>query len=233
VYGITWSEDGAEILLNRTNRKQNILEFAACSPQSGKCRAIVHEEWPTGWIENSPERQFLKDGTRFIWASQRNGWKNFYLYDLSGRLIAPLTSSTTYEAESVALVDEPNNVLYYTARDGDNFMKLQLHRVGLDGTGDARLTDPSLNHTVNMSPDGRYFVDVAQTHDVAPTSRLFDNRGHLVADLAKSDLTKFDQLGLKKVEMFTYTAADGKDDPARTHSFPLDLRSVEEVIPCW
>jgi dipeptidyl-peptidase 4 len=210
VYGITWSEDGAEILLNRTNRKQNILEFAACSPQSGKCRAIVHEEWPTGWIENSPERQFLKDGTRFIWASQRNGWKNFYLYDLSGRLIAPLTSSTTYEAESIVLVDEPNNVLYYTARDGDNFMKLQLHRVGLDGTGDARLTDPSLNHTVNMSPDGRYFVDVAQTHDVAPTSRLFDNRGHLVADLAKSDLTKFDQLGLKKVEMFTYTAADGK-----------------------
>ncbi len=210
VYGINWSQDGSEILLNRTNRKQNILEFAACNPESGKCRPVVHEEWPTGWIENSPERQFLKDGTRFIWASQRSGWKNFYLYDLSGRLIAPLTTSTTYEADSIVLVDEANNVLYYTARDGDNFLKLQLHRVGLDGTGEVRLTDPALNHTVNMSPDGSYFVDVAQTHDVPPSSRLLDNRGHLVAELAKSDLTKFDQLGLKKVEMFTYTAADGK-----------------------
>jgi dipeptidyl-peptidase 4 len=210
VYGISWSQDGTQILLNRTNRKQNILEFAACNPESGKCRAVVHEEWPTGWIENSPEQQFLKDGMRFIWASQRNGWKNFYLYDLSGKLIVPLTTSTTYEADSIVQVDEANNVLYYTARDGDNFMKLQLHRVGLDGTGDRRLTDPALSHTVNMSPDGNYFVDVAQTHDVPPTSRLLDNRGHLVAELAKSDLTKFDQLGLKKIEMFTYTAADGK-----------------------
>ena len=90
VYNVPWSPDGQDILLNRTNRKQNILEFAACSPETGKCRAIVHEEWPTGWIENRPEMRFLKDGKRFIWESQRNGFKNFYLYDLSGKLIAPL-----------------------------------------------------------------------------------------------------------------------------------------------
>jgi dipeptidyl-peptidase-4 len=210
VYGITWSQDGRQILLNRTNRKQNVLEFAACSPETGQCRAIIHEEWPTGWIENSPERRFLKDGTRFVWESQRNGWKNYYLYDLSGRLITPLTTSTTYEADSIIFVDEAKNVLYYSARDGDSFLKLQLHRVGLDGTGDKRLTDPTLNHTINMSPDGRYFVDVAQTHEVPPSSRLLDSDGRLVAEIAKSDLTKFDQLGLKKVEMFTYTAADGR-----------------------
>jgi dipeptidyl-peptidase 4 len=210
VYGIAWSKDGKQILLNRTNRRQNILEFAACNPETGRCRAVIHEEWPTGWIENSPERRFLEDGTRFVWESQRNGWKNFYLYDLSGRLIAPLTTSTTSEADSIVFVDETRNVLYYTARDGDNFLKLQLHRVGLDGMGDMRLTDPALNHTVNMSPDGKYFVDVAQAHDMPPSSHLFDSDGRFVAELAKSDLTKFDQLGLKKVEMFTYTAADGK-----------------------
>ncbi len=35
--------------------------------------------------------------------------------------------------------------MFYMARDGDNFMKLQLHRVGLDGTGDVRLTDPTVH----------------------------------------------------------------------------------------
>ena len=39
----------------------------------------------------------LKDGKRFIWESERNGWSNFYLYDLSGKLIAPLTTHTTFE----------------------------------------------------------------------------------------------------------------------------------------
>ena len=210
VYNVAWSPDGQDILLNRTNRKQNILEFAACSPETGKCRAIVHEEWPTGWIENRPEMRFLKDGKRFIWESQRNGFKNFYLYDLSGKLIAPLSTLTAHEADNIVLVDEARNLLFYTARDGDNFMKLQLHRVGLDGKGDKRLTDPAFTHTVSASPDGKFFIDVAQTHDTPPVTRLIDSNGAVVSELAKSDTTKFDQLGLKKVEMFTYTAADGK-----------------------
>ena len=59
--------------------------------------SIIREEWPTGWIENSPAMTFLKDGRRFIWESERNGWSNFYLYDLSGKLIAPLTTHTAFE----------------------------------------------------------------------------------------------------------------------------------------
>ena len=210
VYNVSWSPDGREILLNRTNRKQNILEFAACSPETGKCRAIIHEEWPTGWIENRPEMRFLKDGKRFIWESQRTGWKNFYLFDLSGKLITPLTTLTAHEADNIVLVDEARNLLFYTARDGDNFMKIQLHRVGLDGKNDKRLTDPALHHTINAAPDGKFFIDVAQAHNIPPVTRLIDSDGRIVSELAQSDTTKFDALGLKKVEMFTYTAADGK-----------------------
>jgi len=210
VYNVSWSPDGQDILLNRTNRRQNILEFAACSPETGKCRAIVHEEWPTGWIENRPEMRFLKDGKRFIWESQRNGFKNFYLYDLSGKLIAPITTLTSHEADNIVTVDESRNLLFYTARDGDNFMKLQLHRVGLDGRNDKRLTDPAFTHTVSASPDARFFVDVAQTHDIPPRTRLIDSDGIVVSELATSDTSKFDQLGLRKVEMFTYLAADGR-----------------------
>ena len=97
VYSIAWSPDGTELLFNRTNRRQNILELVAANPATGACRVVVREEWPTGWIENSPGMTFLKDGKRFIWESERNGWKNFYLYDLTGKLINPLTAHTTFE----------------------------------------------------------------------------------------------------------------------------------------
>ena len=76
-------------------------------------------------------------------------------------------------------------MLFYTARDGDNFLKLQVHRVGLDGKGDRRLTNPAFSHTVGGCmarasgaagffgaatgaahfSDNKYLVEVAQTHD--------------------------------------------------------------------
>ena len=208
VYNIDWTPDGSEITLNRTNRKQNIMEHAACSPSTGKCRVIIREEWPTGWVENSPDKVYLADGKRFIWTSERTGFKNLYLYDLSGKLITTLTKHP-FEVGQVVHVDERNGVVYYTARSGDNHMKMQLHRVGLDGRNDRRLTDPKFHHTVTAAPDGSYFVIVSQRHDTPPTTRLIDNNGKVLAELATSDATKYQQLQLKPVEMFTFKAADG------------------------
>jgi len=242
VYHVAWSPDGTELLFNRTNRRQNILEFAAASPSTGATRVIVREEWPTGWIENNPSIQFLKDGRRFVWESFRNGWTNLYLYDLSGKLLTPLTTHTTFEVQGVVKIDEAANVLFYTARDGDSFLKLQLHRVGLDGKGEKRLTDPAFHHTIGscvsgsggrggggfggstscgISSNNKYFVDVYQTHDRAPATRVVDAaNGTVIAELAQSDLTKFTTLGLKKAEMFTYKAADGKTLLHGTIQFP-------------
>jgi dipeptidyl-peptidase-4 len=230
VYRVAWSADSRELLFLRTNRRQNVMEVAAADPASGACRVVLREQWPTGWVMSEPRMLFLADGRRFIWESQRNGWDNFYLYDLSGRLIAPLTTSTTFEAARLVKLDEQAGVVFYTARDGDNPLKLQLHRVGLDGKNDRRLTDPAFHHTIGgcipglgsrpeqpappgpcgISPDSRFFVDVYQTHDVPPATRLADAvTGATIAELARSDTTKFDALGLKKAELFTYTAADG------------------------
>ena len=94
-------------------------------------------------------------------------------------------------------MDEKDGVVYYLARSGDNPMKVQLHRVGLDGRKDRRLTDPAFHHTITMAPNGRHFIDVAQTHDAAPATSLMDAAGRRVAELAASDLTRSDALGLK------------------------------------
>ncbi len=228
-YHVSWSPDGKELLFNRTNRRQNILEFAAGDPATGKVRVIVREEWPTGWIENSPQTTWFKDGKRFLWVSERSGFRNFYLYDISGKLLATVTNHP-FEVGNIVRLDEDAGLLYYMARDGANVMMMQLHRVKLTGKDDVRLTDPAFNHQVNLSPDGKYFVDVFQTHDVPPATRLVDAKGRVVKDaqgkelvLASSDLTKFDQLGLKKTELFTFKAADGVTDLFGILNFPSNF----------
>jgi dipeptidyl-peptidase-4 len=211
VYNVSWSADGKELLLHRTNRRQNILEFIAADPTTGAVRVILRETWPESWVENSPPRQFLADNKRFLWISERTGFKNLYLYHLDGRLLATLTNHP-FEVGDLVRVDEKAGIVYYTAHSGDNPLKLQLHQVGLDGQGEKRITDPSLHHSVDIAPDGKHFIDVAQTHDIPPKTRLLDADGKVIEELAKSDTSGFDKLGLRKVELFTFKAADGKTD---------------------
>jgi dipeptidyl-peptidase-4 len=242
VYHVEWAQNGRELLFLRMNRLQNVMEVVAAEAATGATRVVVHEEWPTGWLNEDPRLVFLQDGQRFIWESQRNGWNNFYLYDLTGKLIAPLTTAAQADAYSLVKVDEPRGLVFYMARDGDNPLKLQLHRVGLDGKNDRRLTDPKFHHTIGncltsagarvplqnpvpgpcgISGDNKYFVDVFQTHDIPAATRLVDASSGAVLDtLATPDTTKFDQLRLKKAEMFSYTAADGKTTLRGMIQFP-------------
>jgi dipeptidyl-peptidase-4 len=222
VYGVRWSPDGSELLFNRTNRRQNIMEFTACAPATGACRVIVREEWPASWTDNSPTIEWLADGKRFIWESERTGFKNYYLYDIRGKLLATLTDHP-FEVAGIVKVDEAAKQLWYTARSGDNYMKLQLHRVGLDGRGDRRLTDPAFLHSVTVAPDGKHIIDVAQTHDTPPMTRLLDRNGKVLATLAESDATGARELGVRPVELFTYTSADGVTELHGMLHFPSDF----------
>lgn len=222
LYGIAWSPDGKELLYHSTNRKQDIMEYRAADPVTGKSRTVVHEEWLASYTDNSPEMLVLADGKRFIWASRRTGFNNYYLYDFSGKLINAITRHP-FEVSRIVKVDEKQGVLYYMARSGENHMKQQLHRVKLDGTKDLRLTNPAFDHSVTLSPDYTFFVDVAQTHDQPPVTSLLDAKGKLVAELAKTDVTRFESLGLKKVEVFTFTSADGVTQLHGMIHFPSDF----------
>lgn len=212
VYDVRWSQDGKEITFNRTNRRQNVVEYMACSPTTGKCRVVVHDEWLPSWIDNHPTVHYLADNNRFIWESPRgDGLANYYLYDFkTGRLLNQITRMTTGEVTSIVKVDEKSNTLYFMARDGDNHMKMQLHCVGLDGTGDVRLTDPTQHHTIVLAPNGAYFVDKAETHDTPPVWRVVDRNGKIVSEIGKLDVSRMTAAGIRPKELFTYTSADGR-----------------------
>jgi dipeptidyl-peptidase-4 len=159
------------------------MEFCAADPETGLSRVIVRESWPASWTENTPDLRFLEDGRRFVWASERTRWRNLYLHDLSGALLQTLTRHA-YEVAHVERVDEKAGLVYYMAHSGDNPMKLQLHRVRLDGTEGRRLTDPAYHHGVSIAPDGRHFIDIAQTHDQPPVTRLLNAEGGIIDELA-------------------------------------------------
>ncbi len=221
VWNAQWTKDGAEILMRRADRLQKHIDLAACDPATAKCRSVVRESRPATWAQGVAPR-FLEDGKRFIWTSERNDFRNLYLYDLSGKQLATLTRHG-FDVVDIVKVDEVAELVWYTARSGDAPAKIQLHRVKLNGRDDKRLTDPKLTHRVELSPDGKHFVDVEQAHNRPAVTRLRDLDGKTLAQVAASDLSRFDQLGLRRAERFTFTAADGQTQLHGMMQFPSNF----------
>ena len=143
--------------------------------------------------------------------------------------------------------------MFYTARDGDNFLKLQLHRVGLDGKGERRLTDPAFHHTVGSCMTGaaargaggafgggagvRHLAGQQATSSTS-TRRTTSPPATQVVDAASG--TAVVRLAAKRSdEVHRAWAEEGRDvhlhggrrhdDPARHDSISVGLRSVAQV----
>ena len=58
---------------------------------SGEARAVLTEVDPY-WVNIYHDLTFLEGSDRFIWTSQRSGYKHAYLYDYDGRMINQITS---------------------------------------------------------------------------------------------------------------------------------------------
>ena len=210
IFQVRFSPDGSLLLFNRTNRHQNVLELVAFDLETGKSRVVVTETQRT-WQKNRPQMRFLEDGERFIWETEKTGFRQYELRHIDGRLINTLTRGA-YPAASLLHVDEDAGLMYYTAYSDDHPLNAQLHRVGLDGGAQTRLTEESLNHTVRFSPDGRWYVVTAQSTVVPPTTTLHSVEEGRVAILAEADTTLVEQLALRTPELFTFQAADGVTD---------------------
>jgi dipeptidyl-peptidase-4 len=208
VYNVRFAPDGQTLLFNRTNRKQNVMELCASDLANGKSRVVIQESNPNGWVDNSPRMTWLKDGKSFLWLNERNGFANFWLGSLDKGLIAKVTDLKA-EVDGISKLDEDRKVLWYTAHDGENPYLIQLHRVGLDGKGDKRVTDPSLGHMVTVSTDGTKVLDRASKMGVAPFTRVLSADGKVLRELGKGDLSGYAESGYKPAERFMVMGSDG------------------------
>lgn len=214
IYRIRFSPDGKELLFHRTNRWQNHLDVMAADVETGDVRTVVSETQET-WQNNAPLMQFLEDGQRFVWETEKTGWKQFELRHLDGRLLASLTPEADYPVHRIVQIDEPAGWFYYSAFSDENPLDLQLHRSRLDGEGTspgARLTPPGYHYSqFNIAPDHSGFLASRETIDQPATIAAFDMQGSEIAELSAGSNAAFAENDLPPGELFSFTSADGKE----------------------
>lgn len=152
---VAWSHDGRTLYVQRESRDQRRLDLLACAPDSGACRVLLSETSPH-WIELSDDFRPLADG-RFLWSSERSGFRHLYLYAADGRLIRPLTGGE-WPVSALLGVDERRQLAFFLASK-DTPLEKQVYRVSY-----ARLRAPEPltrgagNWDASFADSGRSFV---------------------------------------------------------------------------
>ncbi|MGW4420834.1 DPP IV N-terminal domain-containing protein [Streptosporangium sp. NPDC004631] len=212
VHPLRWLPSG-ELLVLTLDRTMKALRLLAADRATGRVRTVVEERQDSfviGIRQGMLESCHLVDGDRLLWASERDGWRHFYLYSLDGTLHHRVTSGE-FEVDQVVGVDTGLGVAYVLAHS-DPLRPYDVHvcRVGLDGTGFRQLTgDPGM-HSATLAPAGDLLVDTHSSLGRPPRTDLLRTDGRLVATLATADVSEIVKLGWEPPEEFTALAADGR-----------------------
>ncbi len=242
LYSIRFSPEGNELLVNRSNRRQDVMNLLAVDSSTLHVRTVLTER-QSSWQENSPAIQFLEDKQRFIWTTEANGWKHFQLRHLDGRFLNAISQVGQYACNTITKIDEKAGYVYFTAYSDVNPYNAQLHRAKLDGSQQVRLTSSPLNHTsFDISPDHQFVIATRESLDTPPSTVLYNADGKEVAILAVGNREEAEKAMLSPPEVFSFLSDDGKTtiygtlhkpsrfDPSRKYPLLVDVYGGPESI---
>ena len=205
---VRWLPDSKRVAIERMNRKQSQIELLFADAASGKS-TVTLTDTDAYWINVSDDLYFFKDGKRFLWSSERSGYRHLYLYDISGKQTAQLTKGD-WEVSMLEAVDESKGIVYFLATEKTP-LERHLYKVNLDGGGFARLTQGDGTHAVNLAPDASAYEDTFSSAGVPPQQALRRMDGSTVATLNENKVDELSEYHLSPMEFLKVKSHDGME----------------------
>ena len=179
----------SELLIQHMSRLQNTNTVILANAATGAPRTVFVDR-DSAWVDLVDDVPWIDNGKRFLFTSERDGWRHVYAISRDGRDIKLVTSGP-FDVVSVVGVDAPGGWLYYIASP-DNATQRYLFRTRLDGTGaPARLSPANApgTHRYTLSPDAQWAFHTSSAFDVPPVTDLVripsHERARILADNAE------------------------------------------------
>src|SRR5712664_2782062 len=203
---VSWLTDSKHIAIQHFNREQNTLDLLIADAATDKTRTALSEQDPN-WVNVSDDLYFFKDGKRFLWSSERTGYRHLYLYNLDGKLLAQLTKGE-WEVTSLNAVEESKGVVYFTATE-KSLLERHLYRAGVDGSGFTRITKEEGTHDGVLAPNAATFYDTHSNTAAPPRQDLYRTDGSRIAVINENQVAELADYHLSPVEFLTVKSRDG------------------------
>ncbi|HEV7745564.1 MAG TPA: S9 family peptidase [Pyrinomonadaceae bacterium] len=170
---MNWAGNSDEVLVLQLNRRQNVLNVMIGNRSTGQVRTIL-EEKDDAWVDiDVDEVQWLDSGKRFLWSSERDGWRHVYSAPREGGP-ARLITNGPFDVVSIEDVDEKAGWLYFIASP-DNATQRYLYRTELNGNGKPERLSPADepgSHSYSIAPNSSWAFHTFSTIGSPPVVDL-------------------------------------------------------------
>lgn len=213
---VVWLRDSGRVAIERLNRAQNQLDLLFCDAAGGACQTILTDT-DKYWINLSDDLYFFADNQRFLWSSERTGFRHYYLYDLSGKQLDQLTSGEWGitgtggfgpGSDSHPDVDEAHGFIYFLSNK-DDVLGTQVYRLSLRDKTIMRMSRENGTHEAIFAPDASAFVDTYSDAMTPPRQDLYHIDGTRIAAINENKVRELSDYHLSPVEFLDLAANDG------------------------
>ena len=224
---VNWLNPG-QLIVQRQSRDQKTLDLLLVDAATGQSKILFSETSAT-WTMLHDSLKPLADGKRFLWASERSGYRHVYLWD--GSRLKPLTSGK-WPIDEIIAVDEGQGTILFTGFR-ETPLEKALYRTRLSGGSIERLTEKG-GWTESVSDkrgSALLLTSSTPTKPSAVTLARTDGGGLKVAhQVTAADYPYAASLAAHVPPRFgTLKSADGKTDLHYALSMPPGLKAGEKA----
>ncbi len=204
---LSWSADGKCVLVAEVNRAQNHFTMNLYAVNSGKKIRTLFEESNERWVEPENDAVFLpNDAKKFIWMSERDGFKNLFLYNIKGKLLKKLTKFK-FPITSFLGFDKSGGNVMVTAT-GEDGKQNHVYKINIETNTVTKLTSKKGTHKAQLNGD--YIIDKFSSLTVPREIRLINiNDGTKTLIFNAEDPLKTYKTG--EITFGTLKSSDGFD----------------------
>ena len=208
-----WADNSSQLIIQQLNRRQNEVNVMYCNASTGNTNTVYSEKSDT-WIDNKDVWnngdptgwEFLKDGSAFLWVSEKDGWRHIYSISRDGKKQTLITKGN-YDIINIEAIDYKKGLVYFMASP-DNATQKYLYSVNVSGNEEAKLLSPASQqgtHDYDISPNGSYAEHVFSNANKPPAAEWVSLPDHKVVF---NNVESRKDPSEKKVNFFQVTTED-------------------------
>lgn len=204
---LTWAPDNKTIYLVWLNRKTTDLKVLTFDSETGNELKMLFAEHNDKWLEPEHPVMFVKGKSdQFVWLSDRDGYRNLYLYSTNGKLIGQ--TKFTFQITEILGFDPAGENVFVMAT-GPVPTESVCYKINLKTMKSTLQTPVHGTHQVQVSASGEQIINVYSNLETPLNTEIYGN-GKLIKSLLVAE-NPYKKKLIGKTTLFTIQSKDGSD----------------------